>query len=230
MGYRDDLAAKALHLGTGAGRRVAASTTWQQAGEGFRGLREMYEDDDRSLDAGAFLQLLVRAVRADDDGEAVSSRSVQRTARKRRRRLGMASFVTGPLVGTATEAIDLYCDTATACDVANLHGLDLGHDEIAAQMLVLWSVTGDLPSAQSSIAGDPPVTELLGQRISAALGERMPEKLTKRSLAKAFWDVRDMVPGADHGAAVREAMKGVAFTGHRTKKLIARIEEQLGVA
>jgi hypothetical protein len=60
------------------------------------------------------------------------------------------------------------------------------------------------------------------------LSERLPETLTKRAAIKALWDVRGTVGDARKGAT-SGAVRTVVFTGHRTKKVIAAAEAQLGV-
>jgi len=227
MGWKDLLEEQATRLGEGA--RAAASVQAQRAGEGFRGLRAIFEDDEESLSVERFLHLLVRAVR-DDEGESTdrSSRDVYVIARKRRRRLGLISFATGPLVGVANQVADLYCETATVCDVAALHEMNLDDGQIAAHMLVLWSVTDDLGEAQRAIASEISLADLLGGKLFVQVDERLPEELTKRSIASALWDIRETVGDVRRGAT-SEAVRTVAFTGHRTKKVIGRAEAQLGV-
>lgn len=39
---------------------------------------------------------------------------------------------------------DLYCETATLCDVASFHDLALGDEHVSAHMLVLWGIADDL--------------------------------------------------------------------------------------
>lgn len=227
MGLRDRLEKEAVRLGGDVRKKAIASAQVQRAAAGFRGLRAMFEDDE-SLSVDRFLLLLVRAVRDDDQSEGRLTRDVYVTARKRRRRLGLISFATGPLVGVANQVADLYCETAAVCDVAALHGLSLSDDQIAAHMLVLWAIADDFPAAQKAMRGDPPLATLLGDRLFERVDEHLPERLTKRSITKALWDVRGTLADARKGAT-SGAVRTVAFTGHRTKKVIKRTEIQLGV-
>lgn len=229
MGLRDRLEEKGARLGETA-RKAAASPQIPRVGEGFSGLRAMFKDEgsEASLSVERFLLALVRAVRDEDDNEERSSRDVFVTARKRRRRLGLIAFGAGPLVGVANQIADLYCETATVCDVAALHGLHLSDEQIAAHMLVLWSVAEQFDEAQRAIAGQPPVASILARKLQERAGEQLPETLTRRSIAKALWDVRGAVAeSAD--AATGGSVQTVVFTGHRTKKVIRRAEQQLGV-
>lgn len=133
------------------------------------------------------------------------------------------------MVGVANQVADLYCETAVICDLADFHGQDLADAQVVAHLLVLWQIADDFGSARRSIAGNPPIAGLLGQRLSDDLGRRLPEELTKRSIVKALWDVRADFDAARKGAG-GEAIRTVAFSGHRTKKVISRVEMQLGVA
>ena len=193
--------------------------------EGFRGLRRLFADEDeKPTSIERFLLALVRAVRDDEPELDQSARDVFEDARRRRRRLALVSFGAGPLVGVANQVADLYCDTATVCELVELHGLDLRDERVAAHMLVLWSATDSIDEAQAAIDGTgPPVAVILGGELS----ERVPERLTARTAVKALWQARGAVDDLRKGAS--SALGDVVFTGKRTKQLIARAERQLGV-
>jgi hypothetical protein len=185
------------------------------------------------LSIEAYLLALVRAVRSDEHDEEQSKRDVYVGARKRRRRLGLISFGAGPLVGVASRVADLYCEAATVCDVAGLHNLNLSDEQIAAHILVLWSIADDLGQAEGAVRGEPSVAEILEAKLLERSGITLPKKLTKLAVAKALWefhqsDVRSTVTGAKR-AASGQPIRSVAFTGHRTKKVIKKAEMQLGV-
>ncbi|MGN6216034.1 MAG: hypothetical protein ACTHN7_03625 [Solirubrobacterales bacterium] len=221
--------ANAVRVGDSA-RRAAAGAPGQLAGEGFRGLRAMFSNaDEESLSAERFLLTLVRAVREDRPEDDRDARDVYVTARKRRRRLALLAVGTGPLVGAVNQLADLYCETATVCDVAALHGLELTDEHLSAHMLVLWGIADDHPAALKAMAGDPPVARILTGRLRDSLDEAMPGQLTKWSMTKALWDVRGTVSDARKGATTRAAGT-VVLTGHQTKKVIRKAETQLGVA
>jgi hypothetical protein len=228
LGLRERFEENAARVAESA-QKAAASATAQRVGEGFDGLRSLFDDDGEALSAERFLLALVRAVRTDDHPEERRARDVYVTARKRRRRLGLISFGTGPLVGVANQLTDLYCETATVCDVAAFHGLNLSGEEIGAHMVVLWGIADTYPTARKAINGEPPVARLLAADLGERLGERLPERLTKRSLTKALWDARAAV-GDARKSATSGAVRSVMFTGHRTKKVIGKAEEQLGVS
>lgn len=186
MGLRDRLQEQALRAGKRA-QAVAADHT-QRAGESLRGFREVLSDEDQALSVEAYLLALVRAVRDDEDDDW-SMRDLYVRARKRRRRLGLLAIGTGPLAGVANRAADLYCETATVCDIAELHELELDDMGIAARMLVLWSVADDCEQAEAAMRGEPPVAKLLEARLRGTeLAERasqlLPEELTKRTVAR----------------------------------------------
>lgn len=248
MGFRDRLGDQATRIGESA-RKAAASAPVQRAGESarkaaasapvgrveesFRGFRTLLADDGQILSIEAYLLTLVRAVRNDERDEEQSKRDVYVGARKRRRRLGLASFAAGPWAGAASRVADLYCEAATVCDVANLHDQDLSDEQIAAHMLVLWSIMDDFEAAEKAMRGEPTVAKILGAKLLEFSGITLSEKLTKLTAAKALWefhqvDIRGMVTGAKK-AAGGQPIRSVAFTGHRTKKVIKKAEGQLGV-
>jgi hypothetical protein len=232
MGLRDRLERKAAELGQGV--LTAAPEYVQRAEDGYRGFREMWGDDDRPLTIEAFLLALTQAVRDDDPDDFRSHRDLYVKARKRRRRLGLMCFGAGPFAGVANRVADLYCEIATLCDVASIHDLVLSDQQVAAQMLVLWGITDDLPGAERAMAGEEPgVASILGGRLARETELQMPAELTKTSVAKLLWDVHqldvtDTVMRAKKGATTG-SVRVVAFTGHRVKKVIKRSEIQLGV-
>lgn len=188
----------------------------------------MLAEEGGALSVEAYLVALVRAVRDDEVEEGRSRRDVYLTARKRRRRLGLICLGTGPMAGVASQVADLYCETATVSDVADLHGLGLSDPQIAAQMLMLWSLIDDLDRAEAAIRSEPPLASLLADGAAS----RLDGELTKLSIAKLLWELRQLdVRGAiaGKGKASGQPVRSVAFTGHRTKKLIKRAEAQLGV-
>lgn len=227
MGLRDRLEENVARVNEGA-RKAIASAPVQQAGERLRRGREMFEDDEQPLSVERFLLILVRLVREDEQVEERRARDVYLTARKRRRRLGLMSFGAGPLIGVANQLADLYCETATVCDVAALHGLNLSDEQMGAHMLVLWGVTDSHSAAERAIAGEPPVANILATKLRGRAVEQLPERLTKRSVTKALWNVRSAIGDARKDATTG-AVRTVAFTGHRTKKVIKKAEAQLGV-
>jgi hypothetical protein len=227
MGLRDRLEQGAAKVGEGA-RAIADSEHAQRAGESFRGFKSMLGDDEQQSAEG-YLLALVRAVRDDEEEDERSRRDVYVTARKRRRRLGLLSFGAGPMAGVASRVADLYCEVAVVCDVAELHGLDLGDEEVAAQMLVMWSVIDDLDIARGAMRSEPPLAAILGAQLLEQLDiEETPQ--TKLELAKAIWQIHSVDAGDVKEAASGQPIRSVAFTGHRTKKLIKRAEAQLGVS
>jgi hypothetical protein len=233
MGLRDRLEEQAARAGDHA-RAVAALERVRHAGESFRGFRTMLTEDERGQSIEVYLLALVRAVRDDDHDEEQANRDVYVRARKRRRRLGLISFGAGPMVGAASRMADLYCETATVCDVADLHGLDLSDEQVAAHMLVLWSIAEDFARAEAAMRGEPPVAEILGAKLFEYLNLELEAQPTKLAIAKAIWDVQRLNPlnvADDAKKAVGgQPIRSVAFTGHRTKKVIKKAEAQLGVS
>jgi hypothetical protein len=225
---RDRLEAGAARLGETA-REVADSDAVQRAGDGLRGFRAMLTDDELSLSIELFLLALVRAVRVDR-AENWSRRKVLRAARRRRRRLAVGSFGAGPLAGVANQLSDLYCETATVCDLADIHNLSLTDEQIAAHMLVLWSLTDTLDEAQAAIDGtsEQSIADILAERLRASAGGRLPENLTKASAVKAIWDTRGLVGDVRRSASTR-ALGPVLFPGWHAKRVIKRVERHFGL-
>jgi hypothetical protein len=232
MGLRDRLEKKAAELGESV--LTAAPEYVQRAEDGFRGFRRMWKDDDRPLTVEAFLLTLVQAVRDDEPDDYRSRRDLYVKARKRRRRLGLICFGAGPFAGVANRVADLYCETATVCDVASIHNLTLSDQQVGAQMLVLWGITNDVQGAERAMGGgEPSVASILGGRLAERTDLQMPQELTTTSVAKLLWDVHqldvgDTILGAKR-AATTSSIGAVAFTGHRVKKLIKKSEIQLEV-
>lgn len=224
MGMRGRIASRAATLGS------AAIAYAQSAEENYRGLRSVFEDEGASIAFEDLLAGLVAAVRTDEHEEDRSARDVFKTARRRRRRLGLLSFGAGPLTGVATQVVDLYCETATLCDAADLHTVELTDRQIAGHMLVLWEILDDLDDAQAVMAGtgSRSLRSIIEERVGASIAERLPEEPTKRAAIKALWDARDLA-GEIRKAASGESLGGVLFAGHRTKRLIKKAEAQLGV-
>lgn len=228
MSLRNRLGEEAVRFGERA--RVATSEHLQRGGEGLRGFRAVVADEDRRLSVEDYLSALVRAVRQDEREEDRTRRDVYVEARKRRRRLGLVSLGAGPLAGVVSRAIDLYCEAGIVCDLAELHELDLTDQQIAAHLLVLWSVSDDLSAAERALRGDPPVADLLRTSLDR-LGLELPQDLTKVTVTKALWDLQKL----DLPAAVTKSRKkvagqpisSVAFAGHRTKRVIKKVERQL---
>lgn len=217
--------------------RVAETSrsTSQRMVEGFRGFRRVVAEGEQT-GIEAYLTGLVAAVRSDsreEEEDEATRRDVFLRARKRRRKLGLVCLSTGPMAGVASRVADLYCEIATLCDVADLHGLDLDDSRVAAHMLVLWSIVTDQDEAERAMRGEPPLAQVLEAKLVDRVGfvKAGEEGWTPRSIATAIWDVQNIQTGAAlKGAADGQPVRSVLFTGHRTKKVIRRAEVQLGVA
>jgi len=190
----------------------------------------VFKDEERPVTIENVLAALVDAVRADEHEEDRSARDLFKTARSRRRRLGLLSFGAGPLVGVATHIVDLYCETATVCDLADLHSIALTEHDIAAHMLVLWGILDGVDEAEAVMTGTgtQSLASIIAGRIHGGAAEHIPDKLTKRAAIQALWDARHLVDDAREVAGAG-SVRGVVFTGHRTKQLIKKAELQLGV-
>jgi hypothetical protein len=177
---------------------------------------------DRIVTADRLVVTLVRSVRDDEAAAHASERKLKRAAKRRSQRLAIASLATGPFAGVTKQIADLYSDTAIVCDLVAFHGLDLSDEQIAAHMLVLWSVADDLSEATAAIeGGDGGVMGLASRRLA---GEYVPDRRSAPALVKAVWrlrNVRQLAPSA----SARDAL----MPGKPTRDLIRRAERQLGV-
>lgn len=212
---------------------IAAS---QRVADSYRGFRQVLAEGEQS-GVEAYLTAMVGAVRGDsrdEDDDEETRRDVYVRARKRRRKLGLVCLGTGPMAGVANQVADLYCEIATLCDVAELHDLDLEDSQVTAHMLVLWSIAADRGEAEAIVRGEPPLAQILETELAGRAGlVKADEGWTPRSIATAIWDIQNLrtgVIGDLKTAADGQPVRSVLFTGHRTKKVIARAEAQLGVA
>jgi len=221
MAWRDRLSDGASRLG---GRALG---TAGRTGDAFHALRALLHDEHvPSIER--FLVALVGVVRTDAP-TAQTARSVFEAARQRRRRLGLASLAAGPLAGVAQQLADLYCETATVCDVADLHAPGLGDREIAAHMLVLWNISDDLNHAQAMVDGTSGTgaASILSNRVVERSRTRVPDRLTATSAIRALWDARG-VAGEVRAVAGKRDVRGTVFAGRRVSSFIERAERQLG--
>jgi hypothetical protein len=209
----------------GAAAAQAALEHAQQAEEKYRGIRAMFEDDGEHVSIESVLAGLVAAVR-DDEQQDRTMRGVFKSARARRRKLGLISLGTGPLVGVATHIVELYCEVAVVCDLADLSSVALDDREVAAHMLVLWGLIDDLARASAVMDGrsTESLAAIIGEQMRAEAAEHIPRKLSKRAAIQALADARAVIGDA----STAHSLRGVVFSGHRTKQLIKRGELQLG--
>jgi hypothetical protein len=199
--------------------------------QSFVGLTNLLTDDDeREFVIERALVTLVRTVRSDDD-EPLSDRDLEKAAKRRSKRARRTALLAGPAVGTANQLVDLYCETATVCDLDRLHGLGMSDERVAAQMLVLWDVTPDIAVAEAAIRGTgAPVTTLLGQRFGLKMAEHMPQTKSKKDIIKALWKARGVAGDVRENVMGERNITGIFFAGKRVKEFIARAEAALGVA
>jgi hypothetical protein len=226
MSLRDRLATRAIRLGESTAEAVVVHS--QQASTRYRGMRAVLEEDGEAISMEDVLAGLVRAVRADEHEEDRSARDVYESARSRRRRLGLLSFGAGPLVGVATHIVELYCEMAIVCDLAELHSISLSDDELAAHMLVLWDVVDTFDRAVEVMAETAPcsLAEIIGLQVRKGALEHLPHRLSRKAAVQALADARRLLGDTPSRTA---SLGGVVFSGHRTKQLIKKAELQLCV-
>jgi hypothetical protein len=228
MGIRDRVIAGAARLGTST-VEVAASRA-QRAESRFQALRTILTEGEQPTSVETFLVALIKAVRDDEPREQRTRRNVYEDARSRRRRLGLVSFGAGPLVGAATQIVDLYCDIATFCDLAGIQGLVLTEREIAAHMLVLWGIVEPLGEAEVVMAGagERTIAGIMADNVRDGVVAHLPADPAKRAVAKSLWDARALLSEA-RDVAGTGSVGGVVFAGHHTKQFIKKAEHQLSV-
>ena len=198
----------------------------REAGDKVRGeIAGMFVGPDGQTSVEGFILGVVRSARADDDADEQSEKDVRKAAKKRRRRLGVASFATGPFAGMTGEITDLYSETATVVDLVELHDLPLTDVEIGGHMVVLWGLCDDPALAAKALDGTgPALVELLATRVATEYqaAETVPAKI------KVIWKNRDLMADVRE-AATSGAFKRVLRAGRDAKDLIERAEVQLGV-
>lgn len=194
---------------------------------GLRELLSRFEREEGTMSPESLLIGLVKAVRDGSSEEQRTVADVAETARSRRRRLGMMSFGAGPLRGVATRLVDLYCDTAVLCEVADAHGLELSDEQVAAHMLTLWSIVDRFETGLAAIEGrgESAVSSILTTRLSAKAGDAGPKRTSARAVVTVLWDARGAVGRAGGGGATG----GMLLARRRTNRLIKRVERELGV-
>ena len=222
MKFPQRITSRATDVAQGA-RNAAADRL-----DGFPGLQALLagssEEDPRFE---RYLVRLVAAVRDDQLPEDRTAKDVHKTAKKRRRRLGMMTFAAGPMIGVASQLVDLYCDTATVCDLVSFHGYEMTDAEIAAHMLVLWSVAPDVNVATAAMAGeDNGVATLVTRRLAGHADSYLPQKWTTVGLIKAVWKARGLF-GDARERMTSGPVKTVFAPGKPTRGLIDRAEQQL---
>jgi hypothetical protein len=100
-------------------------------------------------------------------------------------------------------------------------------------MLVLWSIADDLGQSGGSGAGRTIGRGDPRSQAPRALRHHVSREADELAVAKVLWefhqlDVRSTITGAKK-AASGQPIRSVAFTGHRTKKVIKKAEVQLGI-
>jgi hypothetical protein len=240
MSLKGKLANKAA--GVGAHAAEAAAERAQQAAQSattrYRGLRMLFKEEDGPVTIENLLAAMVAAVRSDEHDEDRSSRDVYKIARSRRRRLGLMSFGAGPLAGAATQAVDLYTEMATFCDVAALHGHNLSEHQVAAHMLAIWGIVPDLAEAHAIMRSEAPQSlgDMLKDRVRSSTDKYIPDSSDKKGAVLALFNARHILDdgktavGAGKAAMGGGSVKGVVFAGHRTKQVIKLSERQLSLS
>jgi hypothetical protein len=206
-----------------------ATTLAAKTDEGSALIELLAMDDDRPITVEALLVQLADAVSRDEEGRELTGRDVFKAAKRRYFRLGTVATPFGPI---GWHMVNLYCEAATFCDVAELRDEPLGDEGIAAHLLVLWNVMPDLPSAQAAFAGTgPSVLESVRARAVDGVRGQLPGVMTKRAAILTLWRLRGAM-GAVRGVRVvaGPSLRGRLFPGKRVKELIAEAEAQLDAA
>jgi hypothetical protein len=114
------------------------------------------------------------------------------------------------------------------CDLGDVHEMGLSDQQIAGEMLVLWSVVERREEAQAMVDGVADRTASLA--LAARLGEHasghLPAEPTARGAVEALWGARDAIGDARRRAGTG-SIRGVIFAGRGAKRFIARAGAQL---
>jgi hypothetical protein len=139
------------------------------------------------------LVALVHVLRQEEPGGG--------NARKRARRMGAISGLAGMLGQLPAEALQLVEETRAAIDIAAQRAPQRGDAQLAADLLVLWGLVDDLPTAEAITSRQRPLLGYLTEKYSDKVREAIPEKWTPIATLKFLWkmrelrNVRDVMPG-----------------------------------
>ena len=239
MGLRDRMAAEAARLASSAASSAASAASSAKSAAsaaardriarsdkaGARLIELMRMDDDQPIAVEALLVVLVDACHADEAPE-LTDRDVRKAAKRRQRRAGLAGAAGGPV---GIQLASLYCEVEILCDVVHRHRLELGEEEIAAHLLVLWNVMPDYTAARHAIDGTgPSVAARLTGTVRDKARAAAPKDRSKKEVVRALWRMRNVtdevsLPGS---ASARD----VVLPGKRVKAVTLAAERQLGVA
>jgi hypothetical protein len=139
------------------------------------------------------LVALVHVLRQEEPGGG--------NARKRARRMGAISGLAGMLGQLPAEALQLVEETRAAIDIAAVRAPQRGDEQLAADLLVLWGLVDDVPTAEAITSRQRPLLAYLTEKYSDQVREAIPEKWTPIATLKFLWkmrelrNVRDVMPG-----------------------------------
>lgn len=140
-------------------------------------------DDDRELTPEALLLRVVAAVHDDEEVE-LSLQDVRGTG-KRNERLAAAAGIVGG--GPGCFLAGLYADAALYCLLADCFDLELSDADIAAHLLVAWSVIPDGARARAVMDPDDPATIADEARARFRDGA---SAMTKKDSLRMLWRLR----------------------------------------
>jgi hypothetical protein len=139
------------------------------------------------------LVALVHVLRQEEPGGG--------NARKRARRMGAISGLAGMLGQLPAEALQLVEETRAAIDIAASRAPQRGDEQLAADLLVLWGLVDDLPTAEAITSRQRSLLGYLTEKYSEQVRDAIPEKWTPIATLKFLWkmrelrNVRDVMPG-----------------------------------
>jgi hypothetical protein len=119
-------------------------------------------------------------------------------ARKRARRMGAITGLAGVFGQLPAEAVQLVEEARAAVAAAPQQRTDA---QIAADLLVLWGLVDDLPTAEAITARERPLLGYLSEKYAEKVREAVPEKWTPIATLKFLWNMRqlrnvkDVMPG-----------------------------------
>jgi hypothetical protein len=117
--------------------------------------------------------------------------------RKRARRMGAITGVAGLLGQVPAEALQLIEEARAAVATAPQRN----DAQLAADLLVLWGLVDDLPTAEAITSRERPLLGYLTEKYADKVREAVPEKWTPIATLKFVWRMRelrnvtDVVPG-----------------------------------
>ncbi len=150
---------------------------------------------------------LVRVLRAEEQGLGQTAEQARKDARRRSLRGGLVTGAFGAVGAAPREVTELVEQARAAVDIAAEVAPGRPDVALAADLLVVWGLADDLPTARAFTDESAPeslLSSLLREQ-QGRLREHVPDEWTVRSTLRFMWDARAL---RDVVGAVRDLRGG----------------------